>query len=174
MPLCTRSLTLSLAAAMLLAGAGCSFSNVDDGRKNLREILQDNRAKWVDQGIDDYVYTYTRLGRSGEVAVTVRADTIVQVTIGEAPAPEGIESEFLTVEKFFDLVEEAIEADKEDFDAGFDRTRGYPALLVVDYDRSQGGLDELIQVTAFEPLGGDDDGDEGNAAASRPSIPPTR
>jgi len=126
-----RSLYLScIVLALALLSTGCDFlsgseeSEVDDA---LRQRLEQERAKWQEQGITTYrLELGQRIGTTqvDTVKVFVRNGAVDSLyTSREIPQDQVAVT---TVESFFDRINDRIGEDTSEFTADFDEERGYP------------------------------------------------
>lgn len=105
--------------------------------------LEDQRAIWDAQGLEDYSYVLRRSCYCPEeytfpVEITVVGDTVSSAVYAEASALAGepvVEDyESMTIDELFDFTVGAIdEADKVEVE--YDAAAGYPTLVRIDYER---------------------------------------
>jgi hypothetical protein len=103
--------------------------------------LEDQRAIWEAQGLDDYSYVLRRGCFCPEeytlpVEITVVGDAVSSAVYAEDSALAGEpvvdDYETLTIDELFDFTAEAIaEADRIEIE--YDATAGYPSSVQIDY-----------------------------------------
>jgi len=125
-----RSLDV-LAFVVLLALSGCNDVLAPGSP---RSELDTNRQKWRGRGYTDYAFTL-RVGcfcvETGPLRVTVVNDSVVsvvRVSTGETIARAGTP----TVNKLFDLIENAIARPADDLRVTYDAELGFPREIYVD------------------------------------------
>ena len=125
------------AVALLLVAASC------DGRLLLPSVertrdLAEARAKWRSQRLSNYEYTLQRLCFCGEtrpMRVTV-ADGRVQSVRPEGellPLPGAEAGQYPSIDGLFDIVASALAIPAHLVDVEFDRDRGFPHSIAIDY-----------------------------------------
>lgn len=142
-----RVVALALATA---APVGCAVLGADEEPRNLR----DARERWAEAGVDDYTLDLERICfcmNVGAVRIVVVDGQPVSYTVvatSEA-LPEEQRAWYPTVPGLFDFVEEAIDRDAHRIDARYDRRRGYPLELFVDYDERIADEELGFRISAF-------------------------
>lgn len=145
------SLRGALLVLVLAVSAGC-LSGPTDPLDRERERLEQARAQWRSQGLQDYQYTFRRIcfcapSATEPVVVTVRGGAIVSVQSVATNAPADADFYF-TIEGLFGLLADAIDADAAQVRADYDAARGYPTSGFID--RNAMIADEELGFTATE------------------------
>lgn len=125
------------AVTLVLLAASCDGRLLLPGQETARE-LADAREKWRAQRLSSYEYTLQRLCYCGErrpMRVTVSDGRVQSVRPeGESLPLTGPEAEwFPSIEGLFDLVASALAIPAHAVDAEFDRDRGFPHSIAIDY-----------------------------------------
>jgi hypothetical protein len=143
--------TLSGAAAVMgaIALGGCVLLGSNRHDDAQRELNQ-NRRLWEAQGIDDYRFVARRSCFCGPestapVVVEVRDDQIVSLTYQETgePVSETYAGLWPSLDGVFDIVQDAIDRDSYQVIVEYDRERGFPTVISIDYIE-QAIDDELV------------------------------
>lgn len=140
---------------------GCDGIIGGAGEQSLLDRIQESRDLWEAQEVDTYNYSYVlgTLAQEGpETDVYVVDGVIDSVAIGgEAAHTE----DGLTVEDVFDRVEDAVQADSDQFEMGFHPEHGYTERYAVLYTHGDQSDSDVYEVLSFESDQLDDD-DNGN------------
>lgn len=134
---------LAFVAVTTLACSDSSGPDVDD--------FDTNRALWASHQIDSYEYSLARICfchpefvGPARIRVTNNAvDSVWVLSTGEA-VPDSLVSRFwnVTVDSLFRSLEQIRAMRPDSLHVEYDRTRGYPRRIVVDYLR--GAADDEI------------------------------
>mgnify|MGYP006291488527 CR=1 FL=1 len=151
------SRTPSSLYALLIAGlaiglGGCGLFSLDRDDTNLAQLIDQKRAAWQEQGLDNYTFTYDRTVGSTEVSdvqVFVRGGAIDSVTVGgESQEPS---SEFLTIDRLYDEVDQNYNReDRGGFQISFNNEFNYPERYSMGAGSSTEGRG--VVVTNFQSL----------------------
>ncbi len=123
--------------ALLLAAAlfGCGAAPFE----LTLAALENQRARWQEQGILDYEFQYRERCDCGssplrQARVEVRNGQVV--SISETGQPAGAEplSSFPTIEGLFDRIDAAIRDEAAALSVTYDAQMGYPRVIIIDYD----------------------------------------
>lgn len=137
---------------VLLLLPACGLLSLDNESEDLRDLIDSNRATWIETGIEDYRITYNRTqGQTEweEVAVTVSAGAIDSVTVQGVLQDDP--DRFLTVDEMFVVVTEALERDdRGGFQVAFNQELGFLERYRVGPGASTPG--EGLVVTAFDSI----------------------
>ena len=130
--------------------AGCGFSGSENVNDEFQKRLNQAREVWNQQDINSYELTYERR-RAGNPSVTVTTE-VVNGSIQSAVTSSGESfpvEQALSVPRFFDVIEEAIQKDNRQFAADFNDEQGYPT----NYIRNNDGTseDDFIDTIRLEP-----------------------
>ena len=122
------------------------------------EELSDARRRWTDKGPSVYSIDLFRSCEctpemSGPVVVNVQNGT-VQSRFYRAggTVPPNLAPAFPGVEGLFDLIADARQRNAHRVEVRYDRELGYPAWLVIDYDRAVADDEFTYSVMAFRRL----------------------
>jgi len=131
----TRSL-----AILLLACSALACSDLGPRASDLRDEVARNRARWESVGPATYVYEvahscFCPVEAVGPVRVEVEAGAVVARTYVQSGAPVDttFADLFPAVDGLFDVLERAIEQDADDIQVTWDRDRGVPLQISIDY-----------------------------------------
>jgi len=123
--------------------------------------LEDQRAIWDSQGLDDYSYVLRRgcfcpEEYTSPVQITVIGDAVSSAVYAEDSALAGEpvvdDYETMTIDDLFDFTASAItEADKIEIE--YDATYGYPSSIQIDYQLM--AADDELSVSASDLLPAD-------------------
>jgi len=138
-----RAPSLVLLATLACAALGVPAQTVD---------LAAHRGAWRAARLTDYEYGYRKYcachpDSPPETIVTVRGGEVVGVrhrlvdATNEVPAKAGSLKYYWTIDELFDLIDSAQRRGAQ-VRANFDRERGFPTEIHIDYDRNAIG-DEL-------------------------------
>lgn len=127
--------------------AGCGFNETENLDEEFQQRLDNARAVWQAQELDNYTLRYERLmGQDGRtITSTVRADTILEATNSQGQSVPAANA--LTVEQYFAVIENNIGRDHDRFAVDFSDDQGYPLQLFVDNDGTAN--DEVINTLDF-------------------------
>lgn len=138
--------------------AGCIvFVGPGDERENMRDLVA-ARARWNANGSTDYdmvsrALCFCILGGQ-EVRVTVRGGrvtSLVVVSSGQVIDPAQY-SQYATVERLFDVIEDAIDREAVRLEVTYDNRFGYPVRFQIDYSEMIADEEYGHQVVSFTPL----------------------
>jgi hypothetical protein len=139
-----------------LAGvSGCSVLGLSNGAD--RDRLNDERRAWNAQHISSYSYTY-RAGCfcppsvTDSVRIVVRHDTIASMTYIDSglPVEPNVRSLFHTIPGLFDLLEDALDRDADDFRVTYDARYHFPSDANIDYMKNAADEELGFRVTSFQ------------------------
>ncbi len=120
--------------------------------------LSEARRRWADKGPASYSMD---LFRSCECTPEMTGPVVVNVQNGTMQSrfyrtggtvPPNIAPSFPGVEGLFDLIADARQRNAHRVEVRFDRELGYPAWLVIDYDRAIADDESTYSVMAFRRL----------------------
>lgn len=121
-----------------------------------RAELENQRAKWLSNGIDSYQMRYQRFcfcRDPSEVDVLVRNGQLVSVrdvatgdVLTPLPGPTG----YNTIDQVFDIVANAIERRADGFSVAYDADLGFPSAIELDYVREIADDEVTIRVTDLQ------------------------
>jgi len=120
------------------------------------------RNVWRHAALTDYEYGYRKYcachpDSPPETIVTVRGGTVVGVrhrpvdSTNEVPARAGSLQYYWTIDELFDLIGSA-KARGAAVQASYDRERGFPTEIHIDYDKNAIGDELDIALTTVTPL----------------------
>jgi len=120
------------------------------------------RNVWRHAALTDYEYGYRKYcachpDSPPETIVTVRGGTVVGVrhrpvdSTNEVPARAGSLQYYWTIDELFDLIGSA-KARGAAVQASYDRERGFPTEIHIDYDKNAIGDELDIVLTTVTPL----------------------
>jgi len=120
------------------------------------------RNLWRRAALTDYEYGYRKYcachpDSPPETVVTVRGGAIVRVrhrpvdSTSEVPAKAGSEHYYWTIDELFDLIASA-KARGAAVQATYDRERGFPSEIHIDYDKNAIGDELDVVLTTVTPL----------------------
>ena len=150
-----RCKSLFIVIILSASHPGCGVFDPDsDRREDLREALR----RWSSQDVDHYQYRFQRTGCECLAEWTrpyiVEVDGAQIIESRDAatgiPAPESFQA--LTVANLFALISDAIERDAHVLSVVYDRRAGYPAVIVVDYDKQIADDEFTIYASDLFPL----------------------
>lgn len=120
------------------------------------QVLVAARARWAETGIRDYSITVQRIcectpEQAGPVVVEVRDGVAVSRTYASSGAAvdAGAASRFPTIERLFEILDEAARNRTPRVDATYDSQLGYPTYVAVDPDRLVADDESIYSVTDF-------------------------
>lgn len=150
-----RRVLQGVAAVVLGVLAGCTTGPSDDLERE-RQRLEQARAQWRSQNIEDYRYVFQRSCFCGPEArepalVNVRRGAIVSVEHVATGAPQDPVF-YYTIEGLFDLLEDSIDQGAASLNVTYDSALGYPTSAFID--RSEMIADEELgfQTSSMEPM----------------------
>jgi hypothetical protein len=120
--------------------------------------LSDARQRWADKGpaaysIDLFRSCECTAEMSGPVVVNVQNGTVQSRAYrGGSIVPPNMAPLFPSVEGLFDLIADAAERRAHRLEVRYDRDLGYPAWLVIDYDKAIADDEFTYSVMAFRRL----------------------
>jgi Family of unknown function (DUF6174) len=135
----SRRLGLVMALGVI---AGCALVAPEDHEAVQRDL---NRARrqWEAQGLEDYRFVMRRLCFCGQEIV---APVVVEVSDGSVESQRYQETEeavearhadlWPTIEGLFALVQDAIDRDAFRIEVEYDRERGHPVSIGIDYQEN--------------------------------------
>lgn len=132
----TRTGSRGTLLVLLLALAGCSALGLD-GRTSEAARLRHNKAKWADQGISAYRFSYDVscfCPRTGPIAVEVQGAAVVRATYEESNEPLSpyAQQHLPTVESLFAIAEQAIAGKADLLEVDYHPVLGYPTRIAID------------------------------------------
>lgn len=127
-----RAYLIVLAA---LAFGACSEATSPEGVQRRASF---NRLRWNAQHLDSYSYVYSRYCFCVVDAVGVRIEVRDGEVVGaweanDAPVQHPL-TMYPTINDLFDEIDEAAEADPDLIEVTYDKARGYPTAISIDYD----------------------------------------
>ena len=146
-----------LAVFLLLATAGCAMLGIDP-LEDERAALRAARNRWADSRPAEYSFTLRRgcfcpQELSAPVRIRVRGDSVLErryVEGGAAVAP--IYAQFFgSMDRQFDVIEEAIRRDAHRLTTSYDRTLGYLTSAAIDYLENAVDEELSLTITDFTP-----------------------
>lgn len=140
-----------LAAALPLAASACEG---DPFFTDARDELEEARRRWERSEPDAYFYTVARLcfcGDVGPIHVTVVNGAVVSrvYAANGQPVPADRFTGMDTVEELFEVLEDALDRDPADFEAGYDSRLGYPVSAFIDFSANVIDEEDGFTVTNF-------------------------
>jgi hypothetical protein len=152
-------------AALALLPAALAGCELGDGDSFQHRKLAEARTLWDRKDVGSYSYILelecfcAPAQQLQPVLVTVQNGAAASVVYWDdnpanrPPAPAAIFAPYDTVEKLFDMIEDAIDRDADLLQVGYHPEYGFPTVINVDYDA--GGSDQkLLFVTEFKPAAG--------------------
>jgi hypothetical protein len=142
-----------LGVLVLAAGvSGCGLLYPDRTQER-RDVLEHNRALWIEAGIASYTFVHTEMGTSiraeaGPVHVVVVDGVIVEVEplteTDVTPTPES----YYTMDGLFARIAQALDRGVSQFQVFYHPVLGYPELINID----EGGAHDsfTIWIEEFE------------------------
>jgi hypothetical protein len=142
-----------------LFAAGCGGGGDDAPESATRAAIRRNRQTWQSRNISSYRYTlrvnaFVPAEARGPVRIEVRDGVPVSaryLSDGEVARPELFASSN-TINKLFDRLESAAEANVVRQDQTFDPANGYPISAYIDYDLRLADDEYGFDVTDFAPI----------------------
>jgi|GEM_PF-711692 len=147
-----------MAVAVLLVTAGCS-SAIGPGNVRLAELEQ-QRSKWEQSGLNDYVFEYHHQfgGAIAAVLIHVVDGNVAEVT--DLPESRTVDAasntSWPTVESLFAEAESALSSKGTIVDISYDATLGYPSRISVSPEAATpaGGSSTVVSdLRAYTPGG---------------------
>ena len=122
--------------ALACAATGCSALGLDGGTSE-RSRLRANRARWEQQGIAAYRFTYHRgcfCPSVEPIAIQVAGTAVVEAAFAysDEPVPFHL-GDLPTVEGLFAIVEQAIAQRVDLLEVDYHPVLGYPTRVAIDY-----------------------------------------
>lgn len=143
---------------LLLAGAGCSTVAPTAHQDASRE-LERHRSLWEEQAVDDYRYVASRgcfcpVELVAPVIVEVRDGRVTSRTYKDSgePVAEMHAERWPPIEGVFDIVQDALDEDADSISVEYDRERGFPTSISIDYMQEAADEELTYEAGEFEPL----------------------
>lgn len=154
--------TISILAIVIFS-VGCGVAE----KRQARGELEEGRAKWEAQGIQDYEMTVNAFCPdtvTGPADVVVQGGKVIAVyqpgttepktywpTGGDVINEQEIEECYLTVDELFDLYEEVLSERLARAELSTDETLGYPTSAIFDSSRWTEDDGYALEITRLEP-----------------------
>ena len=125
---------------------GCTLGDDEPNLDDIQSELNQNRKKWTSAMVSNYELNFRwkcALCYDEPVSISVRESRLVNVDfVDETPPSPIAEPDYLTVDEFFDFMQEAIDMKADTLSAEYHSKLGYPIDVWIDYEI--GGQDDEI------------------------------
>jgi hypothetical protein len=150
----THVAAVAVAGSILLCGLGCTSTSPD-----LADALQRAEDRWAASGPSHYqmrvtIQCYCPL-LAAPVVAEVQDAAVTALVFADSlsvPADTLPYGRFITVERLFALVREAISQNAARLQANYATGTGYPTSVSVDYDRTVADDELDVRVDVLTPL----------------------
>lgn len=146
----TRRLVFALTIAAVFS-AGCSDLF---GPHGARADLNAARDRWHRSGVHSYAYTFTKecfCNPAGAVTAIVVNDSVLQAIAVKPDTSGNPPSDAITIDAWFDFIDNAISNGPEHLDVHYNPTFGYPES--VDYNSGVPDVWLRLTISSFSPGG---------------------
>jgi len=140
--------------ACLLAAA-CSISAFEGSQNSLAEA----NTRWKAAALTSYDFDFQRTcfcagSMTRPVTISVRSDTFTAIVYSDSgtAADSAQFRDFLTVDRLFDFLHRTLNAGPAGFTTAYNDLRGYPALVVIDFDSDVADDGLTLRINGVRPV----------------------
>ena len=142
----------STALLACLAVAACSISAFEGSQNSLAEA----NTRWKAAAVTSYDFDFQRTCFCAEsmtrpVTISVRSDTFTTIVYSDSgtAADSAQFRDFLTIDRLFAFLHRTLNAGPAGFTTAYDDVRGFPALVVIDFDSDVADDGLTLRINGF-------------------------
>jgi hypothetical protein len=138
-----------------LLTAACSISAFEGSQNSLAEA----NTRWKTAALTSYDFDFQRTcfcaaSMTRPVTISVRSDTFTTIVYSDSgtAADTAQFRDFLTVDRLFAFLHRTLNAGPAGFTTAYDEVRGYPALVVIDFDSDVADDGLTLRINGFRQV----------------------